>query len=372
MGKNTSGFKNSILKLIRGGKPVQEIFEQVNKPATLVYVSGTKGKTTVLNLAGHVLKENACDFMWNMSKGNTIETVASVLRSGKSVSGQMGCSLALMEVDEKDIVQLYEKMAPDILVYTNIYTGFWNQKGWMDGIEKETDMSVFENTKLISEGNGYEVISVDVENETFVLKIEEKMENYRLLGPTKADISNEAMAIVLLHQLGMGYTQIAEGLKSAEKFTICSHVDTVGSKKVFMCHGEAQSPVVCSHILEWIGKQRDDCAVVLMDYNQQEQVKASENTAWLYEVDYEPLKRAGIRQVMSAGNRCYDYWVRLLLAGINEERITCAFHPEDIVKLVDIEDVDNIYVIYGQGTDAKAKEIKEHLLQRIMKEREIK
>ncbi len=44
MGKNTSGFKNSILKFIRGEKPVQETFEHVNKPATLVYVSGTKGK----------------------------------------------------------------------------------------------------------------------------------------------------------------------------------------------------------------------------------------------------------------------------------------------------------------------------------------
>lgn len=372
MGKNTSGFKNSILKFIRGEKPVQETFEHVNKPATLVYVSGTKGKTTVLNLVGHVLKENGCDFMWNISKENRIEPVASVLRSGKSVSGQIGCGLALMEVDEKDIVELFEKMTPDILVYTNIYAGYWNQKGHMDSVENDVDMSAFESAKLISGGNGYEIVSVDAENETFVLKIEDRMESYRLLGPTKADISDEAVAIMLLYQLGMSYMQISEGLKSAEKLTVCRHVDTVGHWKVFMCRGEEQSPAVCSHVLEWIGKQRDDCAVVLMDYNQQEQVRASENTAWLYEVDYEPLKRSGVRQVVTAGNRCYDYWVRLLLADINEERITCAFHPEDVVKLVDIEDVDNIYIIYGQGTGAKAKEIKEHLLQRIMKEGGIK
>ncbi len=54
-------------------------------------------------------------------------------------------------------------------------------------------------------------------NETFVLKIEDRMESYRLLGPTKADINDEAVAIMLLYQLGMSYMQISEGLKSAEK-----------------------------------------------------------------------------------------------------------------------------------------------------------
>ncbi len=46
------------------------------------------------------------------------------------------------------------------------------------------------------------------------------------------------------------------------------------------------------------------------------------------------------------------------LADINEERITCAFHPEDVVKLVDIEDVDNIYIVYGQEQARRLRKLK--------------
>ena len=52
--------------------------------------------------------------------------------------------------------------------------------------------------------------------------------------------------------------------------------------------------------------------------------------------------------------------------------MTCALRPEDVVKLVDIDEVENIYMIFTQGMRAKAEEIKEHLLQRIKKEEGIK
>ena len=372
MKKNTSGFKNSILKLIKGGKPAEENFEHIQRPEKLVYITGTKGKTTVLKLVGHVLRENGYDFMWNISGESETESPASVLRAGKSVSGQSGCGLALMEVDEREILHICSKIAPDILVYTSAYSNYWDQKGSLEGVEKGVDMSAFENIKMISNGDEDKVVSVDTVKMTLVLQMAEKMEIYRLLGRTKADLDNEVLAIELLYQLGLTYEQISIALDSAEPFTICRHMDVVGSKKIFMCRGEEQSPAVCANVLEWIGKQSDDCAVVLMDYKQQEQVRASENTAWLYEVDYTPLKRTGIRQVLTAGNRCYDYWVRLLLAGIHEERVTCALRPEDVVKLVDIDEVENIYMIFTQGTRAKAEEIKEHLLQRIKKEEGIK
>lgn len=372
MKKNTSGFKNSILKWIKGGKTAEEDFEHIQRPEKLVFITGTKGKTTVLKLVGHVLRESGRDFMWNISGEDETERPVSVLRAGKSVSGQSGCGLALMEVDEREIRHICSKIPPDLLVYTNAYSNYWDQKGSLEGVEKGVDMSAFENIKMISNEGKDKIVSVDTAKMTLILQMAEKMEIYRLLGCTKADLDNEVLAIELLYQLGLTYEEIAAALDSAEPFTICLHMDTVGSKKVFMCRGEEQSPAVCAHVLEWIGKQSDDCAVVLMDYKQKEQVRASENTAWLYEVDYTPLKRTGVRQVLTAGNRCYDYWLRLLLAGIHEERVTCALWPEDVVKLADIDEVENIYMIFTRETRAKAEEIKEHLLQRIKKEEGIK
>jgi hypothetical protein len=94
---------------------------------------------------------------------------------------------------------------------------------------------------------------------------------------------------------------------------------------------------------------------------------SSENMAWIYEADYEFLNTDCIKQIVAGGKRCYDYKVRALLAGIPEERIDCALRPEDVVKLVDIDRVDKIYILFAVYTQPKALEIKEHLVKRIEK-----
>ena len=74
-----------------------------------------------------------------------------------------------------------------------------------------------------------------------------------------------------------------------------------------------------------------------------------------------------VKQIVAGGNRCYDYKIRALLAGIPEERIDCAVKPEEVVKLVDIENVDKIYILFAVYTRPKALEIREHLMRRIEK-----
>ena len=72
--------------------------------------------------------------------------------------------------------------------------------------------------------------------------------------------------------------------------------------------------------------------------------------------------------MVAGGKRCYDYQVRALLAGIPESQVECALNVEDVVKLVNISEVDRIYLLYSEGTRPKTAEIKEHLMKRIEKE----
>lgn len=186
MKKNTSGFKDSILKWIKGGKTAEEAFEHIQRPEKLVFITGTKGKTTVLKLVGHVLRESGRDFMWNISGEDETESPVSVLRAGKSISGQSGCGLALMEVDEREIRHICSKIPPDLLVYTNAYSNYWDQKGSLEGVEKGVDMSAFENIKMISNEGKDKIVSVDTAKMTLVLQMAEKWEIYRLLVDIKA------------------------------------------------------------------------------------------------------------------------------------------------------------------------------------------
>ena len=120
-------------------------------------------------------------------------------------------------------------------------------------------------------------------------------------------------------------------------------------------------------MFEFITEQPEDCCVVLLNYDYHDDLHSSENMAWIYEADYEFLKADCVKQIIPGGKRCYDYKVRALLAGVPEERIECALNPEDVVKLVDLDQVDRIYILHAVYTRPKALENKEHLAMRIKK-----
>lgn len=60
--------------------------------------------------------------------------------------------------------------------------------------------------------------------------------------------------------------------------------------------------------------------------------ETSENTAWIYDTDFEFLNDDSITQIICSGVRRTDYKVRLLLAGVPEEKITCVEKESDAAK----------------------------------------
>jgi hypothetical protein len=76
---------------------------------------------------------------------------------------------------------------------------------------------------------------------------------------------------------------------------------------------------------------------------------SSEFVGWIYDVDFEFLNTDGVKQIVLAGPRCFDYKLRLLIAGVPEERILC---EEDEFKAVDImnKDIDKLYLLHDTST----------------------
>lgn len=218
----------------------------------------------------------------------------------------------------------------------------------------------------------YDVISVDDKKMEFVMRTPEGEETYHLLGQNITDMYNEVTAITLLHRLGLSYAQISESMSKMKPVTSRYDVKKVAGKEVIMCLAKGQSPIASSRVFEFITEQGGRSAVVLLNYDYHDQMHSSENMAWIYEADYEFLNNDCVKQIVAGGNRCYDYKVRALLAGIPEERIECAVKPEEVVKLVDFENVDKIYILFAVYTRPKALEIREHLMRRIEKGGRIK
>ena len=87
---------------------------------------------------------------------------------------------------------------------------------------------------------------------------------------------------------------------------------------------------------------------------------SSEFVGWIYDADFEFLNTPDIRQIVLAGPRCFDYKLRLLIAGISEDRILC---EEDEFKAVDImnKDIDKLYLLHDTSTYDLACKVEEKI-----------
>ena len=90
-----------------------------------------------------------------------------------------------------------------------------------------------------------------------------------------------------------------------------------------------------------------------------------EYSGWIYDVDYEFFSDDGIRQVIATGPRCYDHKVRLLLAGVPEDRIFCAENELDGIDLVDTAGSDSVYILYDTSTYTLSCQMKEKLIKKL-------
>ena len=93
-------------------------------------------------------------------------------------------------------------------------------------------------------------------------------------------------------------------------------------------------------------------------------INNSETTCWLYDCDYTPFADPDIKQVIFAGPRCYDHYLRALLAGVDAEKISITMNSSEAVGLLDTSVCKDIFVLHELYRPNEAKAIKEELIAR--------
>jgi hypothetical protein len=76
----------------------------------------------------------------------------------------------------------------------------------------------------------------------------------------------------------------------------------------------------------------------------------SENVTWLYDCDFEFLNKENITRIVATGPRAKDYRLRLLFAGVPDEKIRCTLNEMDAPTLLEYNSGESVCLFYG--TDA--------------------
>ena len=94
---------------------------RINKPETIITVTGTNGKTTVCNMILDALEANGYDVLNNKAGSNINAGVASSLVAESTMSGKCRKKIAIFEIDERSSKLIYPYIKPTYAVCTNLF-----------------------------------------------------------------------------------------------------------------------------------------------------------------------------------------------------------------------------------------------------------
>ena len=141
-----------------------DFLEQINKPETIIAVTGTNGKTTVCNMIEDCLRENNYNFIDNHLGSNTNSGIASAFIKDTKLSGKAKVNIAVFEIDERSSIKIYPYVKPTYLICTNLFRDSLMRNAHTEFISNMLSTSIPKETKLILNGDDLIVSNLAPEN----------------------------------------------------------------------------------------------------------------------------------------------------------------------------------------------------------------
>ena len=94
---------------------------RIDKPKTIIAVTGTNGKTTVCNLLDDILPDLGVTPLNNRFGGNVRGGIVATFLNASNLGGHIKEELAVLEIDERSAIHIFKYMKPDYLLVTNLF-----------------------------------------------------------------------------------------------------------------------------------------------------------------------------------------------------------------------------------------------------------
>ncbi len=209
----------------------------------------------------------------------------------------------------------------------------------------------------------YAVEKIDYENRRVFIRTPKGRTDVRLLGDNITDVYNTITAIAALCEYGVGLKKITAAFENMQLPQTRFQEVMVGQKRIVNIMAKGQNPVGTSRVLDYIRHQPGRKAVIMMPDDYFDRQKSSENTAWFFDTDYELLNDPSIVSIVDGGPRFRDMHIRLLMAGIPEEKMRFCDSEEKIFPLIETDGVDTFFIVHDlvDAIDMQARDLMKKL-----------
>lgn len=220
-----------------------------------------------------------------------------------------------------------------------------------------------------SPARDFTVTEIDRENSTFTVTGEGKETVLRLVNDNIVNVFNCCGAFALLTRFGLSAEQIKGAFEKLE--IVKTRLETVSVKDVniTMLLAKGQNPVATTRCFAYAaGAEYENKSVLLMNDDKEDNTNNSENTCWLYDCDFSYFSDESVAELIIAGPRAKDTYLRALIAGVDASKIKICDKTRDGALLVDFKKCKEVFVLYDNYRMDDAEAVKKTLVSRIENE----
>ena len=222
-----------------------DFLKYIGRPATIVAVTGTNGKTTVANMLGDALTAEGKTVLSNRAGSNIVSGVSTALLKGCDLLGRIRpvYDLAVLEVDERSAPRIYPYVKPDYIAVTNLFRDSIMRNAHPGYIADILTRSFPKTSKLILNADDLISASVAPENErvyfgidrlpTDVTACENLLNDMRICPRCAGKLRYEYRRY---HHIGRAVCESC-GFHSPDSDYLLTHVDTAAGTAILREHG---------------------------------------------------------------------------------------------------------------------------------------
>jgi UDP-N-acetylmuramyl pentapeptide synthase len=194
----------------------------------------------------------------------------------------------------------------------------------------------------------YRAIAVVGDRVTLSLDGDER--EARLINANIVNVYNEIAVAAVLDRLGVERDRIVRAFDTLQPPTTRTAAEQINGVKLVRQLTKGLVGVACSRAFEYLSTFAGRKAVVLNIDEVSERTTDVENTAWIYDADYEYLADGTFDQIVVGGVRRHDQALRLAIAGVDPARIVTVvdeIEAADVIELTGADAVFNLHSVHN-------------------------
>lgn len=188
----------------------------------------------------------------------------------------------------------------------------------------------------------YEIAKINFKENYFILN--KKMYNFTYVNIP--NMYNVLGVISLLQEMGYNEKEINNTFKDISLLSSRFYTEDINNIKLISIMAKGQNPIAVTGSLNVVSKdtKKKDVIIVLDDVNDRKE--SCEIVSWIYDVDFEYLNSKNINKIIIGGKRSNDYLLRVLLAGVDKNKIITVENELEVPNYIDYKNIEEIYLVH--------------------------